>query len=145
MTRIDFYVLASSDPDARLDLVCGLAEKAVGVGREVFVHGDERPLLEALDERLWTFRPASFVAHRLLDADAPAERVDRDPVQLSSGAPAPDRRVLINLAARVPPFFARFERALEVVDQSEPVRERGRERYRFYRRRGYPLHHHDVG
>ena len=145
MTRIDFYVLGTSDPDVRLELACRLAEKAAGSGRGVFVHGDDRALLEALDERLWTFRASSFVPHRLLEADASVDRVDEDPVQLSSGAPGPDRRVLVNLARRVPPFFARFERALEIVDQSEPVRADGRERYRFYRDRGYPLKHHDVG
>ena len=144
MTRIDFYVLGSSDPAARLALVCRLAEKASGLGAGVFVHGDDRALLEELDERLWTFRASSFVPHRLVESDEPAARVDSDPVQLSTGAPGPDRRVLINLADRVPPFFARFERALEVVDQSEPVRELGRERYRFYRRRGYPLGHHEL-
>ena len=145
MTRIDFYVLPTSDPEARFALVCRLAEKAVGVGRSVFVHADERAPLVDLDERLWTFRASSFVPHRLLDDDGAAPgRVDDDPVQLSCGAPAPDRRVLINLAAAVPPFFARFERALEIVDQSEPVRAQGRERYRFYRHRGYPLKHHDV-
>ena len=144
MTRIDFYVLPTEDPQARLALVCRLAEKAVGAGRSTFVHADDPDLLVGLDERLWTFRASSFVPHRLLEADALPERVADDPVQLSCGAPGPDRRVLINLAARVPPFFARFERTLEVVDQSEPVRGQGRERYRFYRHRGYPLRHHDV-
>ena len=145
MTRIDFYVLGSSDPDARLELACRLVEKAAGLGRGVFVHGDDRALLETLDDRLWTFRAASFVPHRLLEPDAPPERVDGDPVQLSTGEPGPDRRTLINLARRVPPFFARFERALEIVDQSDPVRDEGRERYRFYRHRGYPLGHHELG
>ena len=145
MTRIDFYVLGSSDPDSRLSLVCRLAEKAVGLGQSVFVHADSRDALVDLDERLWTFRASSFVPHRLLDGDALPGSVDDDPVQLSCGAPGPDRRVLINLGARVPPFFARFERALEVVDQSLPLRDEGRERYRFYRHRGYPLKHHELG
>ncbi len=144
MTRIDFYVLGSTDPRTRLLLVCRLAEKAAGLGQRMFVHGDDDAPLEELDELLWTFRASSFVPHRLLAVDEPPDRVSEDPVQLSRGAPGPDRRVLVNLAAEVPPFFSRFERALEVVDQSAALRDRGRMRYRWYRQRGYPLKHHDL-
>jgi len=144
MTRIDFYVLASTLVDYRLLLVCRLAEKAVGQGRRVFLHADDEGLLRTLDDRLWDFRANSFVAHRWLAADAMPDGADSDPVQLSSGAPAPDRDLLINLATEVPPFFSRFERTLEIVDESEAVREAGRARYRYYRHRGYPLKHHAV-
>lgn len=144
MTRIDFYVLGTTEPLTRLLLVCRLAEKAAGSGQRMFVHADDASLLAELDELLWTFRASSFVPHRLLDAHEPADRVDDDHVQLSRGAPGPDRRLLVNLAAEVPPFFSRFERTLEVVDQSEPVRAQGRARYRFYRHRGYPLKHHEL-
>jgi len=80
----------------------------------------------------------------LLVADAAHDLIDHDPVQLSCGEPANDRRLLINLAAKVPPFFSRFERALEVVNQQQSVRDCGRERYRFYHQRGYPLQHHKM-
>ena len=144
MTRVDFYVLPGADPDARLEFVCRLAEKAQEQGQTVFVHGDDEALLAALDEALWSFRPSAFVPHRLIPADEVPSAVDGDPVQLSVGEPAPDRRVLINLGESVPPFFSRFERALEVVDQTEVVRDAGRERYRFYQHRGYPLKHHRL-
>jgi len=144
MTRIDFYVLAATVPDYRLLLVCRLAEKAAGLGRRVFVHADEVTLLQSLDDRLWDFRANSFVAHRLLASDALPDGADSDPVQLSTGAPAPDRDLLINLASEVPPFFSRFERTLEIVDESDAVRDAGRARYRYYRHRGYPLKHHAV-
>jgi len=144
MTRIDFYVLAARVTDYRLLLVCRLAEKACGQGRRVFVHADDETLLHALDERLWDFRDVSFVAHRLLAPDALPDGADSDPVQLSLGEPGPDRDLLINLAIAVPPFFSRFERTLEVIDESEAVREAGRQRYRYYQHRGYPLKHHAV-
>ena len=144
MTRVDFYVLGGEAEAARLALVCRLAEKACERDQTVFVHGDDEALLARLDAALWTFRPGGFVPHRLLAAGESVSGVDTDPVQLSLGEPASDRRVLINLAAAVPPFFSRFERALEVVDQRPDVRDAGRERYRFYRHRGYPLGHHRL-
>ena len=144
MTRVDFYVLPGEEPATRLAFVCRLAEKAYERGQPVFVHGDDEALLARLDDALWSFRPSAFVPHRLLPADEPPSAVDAEPVQLSAGEPAPDRRVLINLAREVPAFFSRLERTLEVVDQSPAVRDAGRERYRFYRHRGYPLKHHQI-
>ncbi len=144
MTRIDFYVLPDSDPQSRLLLICKLAEKAVQRSQRVFIHADKPDLLSQLDINLWNFRSDSFVAHRLLVETELPDQTDCDPVQLSLGEPAVDRRVLINLAEKVPAFFSRFERTLEVVNQAQPVRESGRLRYRFYRERGYPLQHHKM-
>ena len=144
MTRIDFYVLDSADDARRLTVVCKLAEKAAGTGERVFVHADEVSVLEALDASMWTFRANSFVAHGIV-RESEIETLDSlDPVQLSCAAPASDRTLLINLAREVPLFFSRFERTLEVIDQSDTVRDAGRSRYRFYQDRGYPLKHHAL-
>ncbi len=144
MTRIDFYVLPDENAHNRAMLVCKLAEKAFRHNKTVFIHSDDETLLQQLDEQLWQFRPDSFVPHRLLGSDELVQKNDSDPVQLSTGEPGNDRHVLINLANAVPTFFSRFERALEVVNQAEKVRDSGRERYRFYQQRGYPLHHHKM-
>lgn len=58
--------------------------------------------------------------------------------------PAGRRDVLINLCETVPPFFSRFRRTLEVVNGSENELIVSRERYRFYKSRGYPLNHHNL-
>lgn len=145
MTRIDFYLLDTTAADRRLDVVCKLAEKAVGARERVFIHADDEGLLEALDDSLWTFRNSSFVAHAIVSSDGIEAELNADPVQLSCGTPAADRTLLINLSLEVPPFFSRFARTLEVVDESETVRVAGRDRYRFYKDRGYPLKHHKIG
>ncbi len=144
MTRVDFYVLSDDDAMNRCMLICKLAEKAFRHDKPVFIHSDDVSLLQQLDEQLWQFRRDSFVPHRLLDASELTNQVDIDPVQLSCGEPGNDRRVLINLASQVPTFFSRFERTLEVVNQAKNVRDSGRDRYRFYQQRGYPLHHHKM-
>lgn len=144
MTRVDFYVLSDSDESNRTKLVCKLAEKAFRHDKAVFIHSNNTELLKQLDEALWQFRPDSFVPHRMLASDEIGSNCDSDPVQLSAGEPGNDRHVLINLSSEVPTFFSRFERTLEVVNQAENVRDAGRERYRFYQERGYPLHHHKM-
>jgi len=39
------------------------------------------------------------------------------------------------------PFFSRFERVIEIVTQDENDARLGRERYSFYKDRGYELRH----
>jgi DNA polymerase-3 subunit chi len=52
--------------------------------------------------------------------------------------------VMINLHSGQPPAFARFERLVEIVGLDEAGVEAGRERYRFYKTRGYALKTHDL-
>ncbi len=144
MTKVDFYVLSDENADNRLMLVCKLTEKAYRYDQKVFIHSDEKNLLAELDNVLWQFRADSFVPHTFLDETDASVEHNMDPVQLSIGEPGHDRCVLINLSNSVPPFFSRFERTLEVINQSETVRVSARERYRFYQQRGYPLQHHKM-
>ncbi len=56
--------------------------------------------------------------------------------------PAGPDELLINLGDDVPAFFDRFSRVCEVVPGPEVAA--GRARYSQYRRRGFPLHHHEL-
>jgi DNA polymerase III subunit chi len=156
MTRIDFYILSSTDAEARCRVVCKLIDKATTRGQRVFVHSDDTDLLQQLDECLWSYRPDRFIAHELVtqplaiacDPSQPlaasASDDDLQTVTLSCQAPTRTDAILINLASQVPVFFSRFERTLEVVDQEDENRLDGRTRYRFYQERGYPLQHHNL-
>lgn len=141
MTRIDFYILGTATPDARERFVCRLAETAYERGHRVYIHAPDGPAAARLDDLLWTFRAGSFVPHGL----AAAEPEPDVPVQIGhEGEPADHEDVLINLATEVPRFFSRFARVTEVVDGDEGTRQQGRERFRFYRERGYPLESHNI-
>jgi len=144
MTRIDFYVLGDAMAATRIELVCKLAEKASGRRQKVHLYSSDRQLLTDIDIRLWDFRAMSFVAHRLLPESHLPGSDDNDPVLLSSNEPGNDRKLLINLDREVPSFFSRFERALEIVNKEPEVQAAGRDRYRFYKQRGYPLQHYNV-
>ena len=75
-----------------------------------------------------------------------SNRPPLEPVLIGLSQPPAEGRwdVLINLAPAVPEFFSRYERVAEVVDANAVRREQSRERYRFYRDRGYPLNTHQV-
>ena len=144
MTRIDFYVLLGDQHLDRLILACKLAEKAMSRNQKVFIYSQDVDELRTLDTSLWDFRAMSFVAHQLIEPGRLLSSSDSDPVQLSSGEPAMDRDLLINLAPEVPSFFSRFERTLEIVNDDPAIQMPGRNRYRFYKQRGYPLQHHKM-
>lgn len=159
MTRVDFYVLetpasaqeqvSTQDPttDARMAMVCKLAEKAVRQSRRVFIHTDSEHLAQAVDTALWDFRGDSFIPHCQVKgtSEEPVPHSVQEPVAIGYNAePDLERSVLINLGQTVPPFFSRFERTLEVVGGAPDGKEDARERYRYYQQRGYPLHHHKL-
>jgi len=154
MTRIDFYLLPDDDADQRLAMVCRLAEEAVQQCKRVFIHTECDALANELDATLWHYRDDSFLPHRTLNdaagkntkADANSTVMVTEPVAIGCAASQPDpaRSVLINLACDVPPFFSRFERTLEIINQQQDIRDSGRRRYSFYQQRGYPLTHYKM-
>jgi len=58
--------------------------------------------------------------------------------------PQSSTQVLFNLAPDVPHFFSRMKRTVEIIDVDDNRRALGRERYQFYRDRGYPLQHRQL-
>jgi DNA polymerase-3 subunit chi len=141
MTRVDFYVVDEPGQDALLQVACRLAEKAHAAGHRVFIYAEDAALRQRLDELLWTFRQGSFVPHGLLENLDGAD--DPTPVVIGGEAPpAGADDVIVNLGQRIPDFFSRFERCLELVPAQD--RDQARERYRFYQSRGYPLAKHDI-
>ena len=137
MTSIDFYFNAAD----RLQVACRLAGKAVAQGRSLLVYAPEGDTASRIDKLLWTWPATGFVPHCALhDPLAPDT-----PVLIAAGADLPQRcDVLLNLSTVCPPHFERFERLLEVVSADEDERAAGRERYKFYKSRGYAIGNHDL-
>lgn len=139
MTRVGFYILNDVDPESRQRLALRLVEKAHRRGHRVFLNCENEAQAGVLDERLWTFQPASFLPHALI-GDDPGE-----PICIGWGQ-EPDGHddLLINLQPRVPPFFDRFARIAELVNR-EPARLAAlRASWRHYRERGCALEEHRM-
>jgi len=105
------------------------------------VYSPDAKVLADFDRSLWTFQATGFVPHVFADSPLAAET----PVVLaSSGESLPHHEVLLNLADEWPPFFASFERVLEIVGTDEADKARARERWSFYKKRGYELQVNDI-
>jgi DNA polymerase-3 subunit chi len=138
MTRVDFYVLADADFDAKFRFTCRLAYRANRIGNYVQVRTASRAASEALDKLMWSYPENHFVPHAVA-----SDSKNSALTLIGNEEPPPSAdQVLINLADDVPNFFGRYERVVEVVIQSE--KELGRDRYRHYRDRGYPLQYHEL-
>ena len=132
-TRVDFYILAASEPASRLQFACRLTEKAYGLNNRVYAHAASQAEARQLDEMLWTFKQGSFIPHQSLDED-PDERT---PVRIGS----PERwenegELMINLSEAAPEFATNFERVVEIIDGQEASRQAGRKRFKQYRAMG---------
>lgn len=142
MTRVDFYLLQNGvDVEDKMRAACKLADKAFRQGHGVYLHTADDSAAQRLDDLLWTYSDDSFVPHALYRA----EPAPPSPVLIGSAPPPPAAHdVLLSLGAEVPEFFSRFERVIELVGSDDADKARSRERFRFYRDRGYPLQTHPV-
>ncbi|MHB8534680.1 MAG: DNA polymerase III subunit chi [Sulfuricaulis sp.] len=141
MTRVDFYLLDNATEGGRDLTVCKLAQKAFHLKHRIYILTADHDDAQRLNRLLWTFSAGSFIPHGL---GAPAAGADL-PVLLGQGEPpATHEDVLITLAPEVPEFFSRFQRVAEVVGGGQDDKTRARERFRFYRDRGYALQTHKI-
>jgi DNA polymerase-3 subunit chi len=138
MTSIDFYTHVAD----RLEVAARLVAKAFAQHGSVRVLTPDAATTEQLDRQLWLNPAIAFLPHcRVASALAAETPIWVDHLAEHPGPAA----VLINLDLAPPPFFSRFERLAEIVGAEAADAAAGRERYRFYRERGYELRTHNLG
>ncbi len=137
MTQIDFYTHVQN----KQELACKLSAKALEQGLRVLLLAENEQMATTLDRMLWTTPATGFLPHcRARDplAEMTPLIVDHDPGELAHA------QVLLNLGSERPAFFSRFQRLIEIVATDEADRQAARERFRFYRDRGYEIRSHDM-
>lgn len=134
MTKVDFYT-GSTD---KLRTACQLSHKAMQNGVRVVISAPDSATIDALDKLLWHYPATAFIPHCRSDAEETGEV----PVVLDSGSGKfPHHDLLISLHHECLPSFSRFERVIEIITQDENDARLGRNRYSFYKDRGYELRH----
>ena len=137
MTSIDFYFNAAD----RIQVACRLAGKAHAQRQRLLVYAPEADTAERFDRMLWTWPATGFVPH----CAAHDRLAPETPVLIAAGEDTPPGcEMLLNLAEGCPPHFERFARLFEIVGADEAEKQTGRDRYRFYRDRGYAIANHDL-
>jgi DNA polymerase III subunit chi len=137
MTQIDFY----THVDNKLHTVCQLVAKAYERKLKVLVFTPDVATSQKLDNMLWTTPAIGFLPHALARTPVATETpviIDHEGDELTHD------HVLVNLRNEWPPFFSRFQRLIEIVSLDENDRLAARERFSFYRDRGYPIKSHNL-
>jgi DNA polymerase-3 subunit chi len=147
MTQVVFHANVT-DP---LAYACRLLRKACRVGARVVVWGPAESLKQ-LDRLLWTFEPAEFVPHVLIQIQSSA--VDPDRVQQRQETPLwlvetlqelPEAPVvLLNLGDEPAEQLERFDRVIEIVSTSEHQLLAARTRWKHYLAAGHSPQKHEV-
>ena len=136
--KVTFYPLKTAAEDTVRQFACRLAEKAFQLGHRVHLLVSSEADAAQLDELLWSFRDTSFLPHLRLPADA--ANPDEPGVTLGSGTALPtEPGVLINLTNTLTEHHDVFADIREIIPDDETLRDQGRQRYRYYRERGYEV------
>ncbi|HSQ05721.1 MAG TPA: DNA polymerase III subunit chi [Burkholderiales bacterium] len=137
MTQIDFY----THVEDKLHTAARLVVKAYRQRLRLTVLFDNAEAAQQFDRMLWIAPAIGFVPHCY--ANDPLARVT--PILVDyRGAEVINDDVLVNLGAERPAAFSRFRRLVEIVALDDADRHAARERYKFYRDRGYDIRTHDL-
>jgi DNA polymerase-3 subunit chi len=145
VTRIHFLHGAR---DRHQAAVAWLAQRSQN-GLPALVYLPDQELLAQLDRLLWTHTATGFIPHchvgDPLQTETPIVLTTNiDTIASASPGPFALDRCLVNLTNDVPPGFSRFEELIEIISMDNNDRLPGRERFRFYRERGYDLQSVDI-
>jgi len=156
MTSIDFYILKTEVFRDYLNFIGKLTEKAYLKNHDVFIHTNDEKLMIKVDEALWSFRENSFLPHSNEksfnnEEKKPLPKNEKESPKIKnqiligySGNPYGHQDILINLCSDTPKFFGRFKRLIEIVMKNENTLKYSRERYKYYKDRGYPINIHNL-
>ncbi|MFK8019594.1 MAG: DNA polymerase III subunit chi [Pseudomonadales bacterium] len=139
MTKVDFYLLLGTDQRSEGDhFACRLVDKAFRAGSSILLCSSSKQHADELDTLLWTFPISGFIPHTV-DPDLQSKvKIDYN----ASDSYHDD--CLINLSSTVPDYSARFRRICEIVVYSEEARAHSRQRFKYYKDRGFPIETHEI-
>ncbi len=137
MTTIDFYTHCAN----RFEVASKLVAKAWAQHGSVRVLTAGETGTAEFGRFLWLWPATGFLPHCRLGSPLAAETPILVDHALDHEGPA---AVLVNLHAAPPPFFSRFERLAEIVGIDDDDAAAGRERWKFYKARGYEVRSHNL-
>lgn len=145
MKQVDFYLISNQVQNAKYKLASRLANKLQRSELRALVVTDDDAGTRVLDQVMWTFSDASFLAHDSLSEQSPPSNVHIGPHNTVSQAVLERTYdVLINLASDIPVFNHHFNRIAEIVEADEASKAAGRARYKTYKTEGFELRMHNI-
>ncbi len=142
MAQINFYALSDSRyerTEDRLAVVCRIADKAYGLGHQVYILANSQAQCSLIDRLLWEFKPSSFLPHQIGNSFA------ENRICISEDEPSQDfTDVVINLSTTVLTSPQRLTRLNELVGPDDVSLQAGRDHYRTYKSQGLEIETHKI-
>jgi DNA polymerase-3 subunit chi len=137
VTRISFLHGAAD----RIQAAAQWLQQAWAERPPVLVYVPDGAQAAQLDRLLWTQPALSFLPHCRIDSPLAGET----PILLTDTLDgALQENCLLNLGNTLPATFSRFEHLVEIVSTDDTDRLPARERFKFYRERGYAVDSRDI-
>jgi len=129
-TRVHFELLEQPD---RVEGIARLLLRRGRLKPHLLILCPDPAFMAALDERLWTIHPESFLAHAVAEPDAEANA--RQPILLATEIVRDNEpQVLVNGCLEVPLDLSGFSHIVDFVDGwDEGLKQAARERFRTYK------------
>ena len=141
MTRISFLHGAPDRTQSAAQWLQQAWNRRDAAPVEILVYVPDSEQAARLDRVLWTQPALSFLPHCHVDSPLAGET----PILLTDRMDDPPQEsCLLNLSNDLPPTFSRFEHLVEIVSTDDADRLPARERFKFYRDRGYAIDSRDI-
>jgi len=142
VTKVHFFHSANDRIEAAVSwLHRAWSKRRDASAQQVIVFAPDTALADRLDRQLWLQPAGAFAPH----CRTGSPLADETPIVIGDSlASLNEHRQLLNLSDSVPPEFSRFDEVIEIVSQAGPDKLPARERFKFYRERGYELHNQDI-
>ena len=146
MKQVDFYLISNQVGNAKFKLASRLTNKLQRMQQRTLIVTNNSSETDKLDEVMWSFSDASFLAHDKLNAQSSSSTSAQigDQSLVSAEILEQDFDVLINLSDQVPVFNHHFTRIAEIVEQNADAKAVARTRYKRYQSEGFELKTHDI-
>jgi DNA polymerase III subunit chi len=142
LTRIDFHFNVPN----REHYICRLLRKIYRAEQRAVFYSPELSLVQSIDQGLWAISETDFIPHvHLTDNEIDFSTVVEPIILVNNELETPHCDILVSVSNETPSFFSRFERLIEIVSPEINDRTIARQRWRWYKDRGYGIQTFDVG
>ncbi len=127
MAKISFYLFEKS-PERQVESACRLCRKILRQSARIWLLCEDAELRQQLDERLWTFDTSGFIPHG----------IDQPQAGVCISAQLPDAQdwIIFNFNNQALEQYSKFSHIIEIIENNEPAKIIGREKFKQYRRLG---------
>lgn len=142
MTKVRFFHGARDRIEAAASwLYLAWSKRQDASAQQIVVFSPDADIANQLDRQLWLQPAGGFVPH----CRAGSPLADETPIVISDSLSSLDNyQHLLNLSNSVPSEFSRFDELVEIVSDTGPDKLPARDRFKFYRERGYELQNQDI-